>query len=121
MYSTLGWYYIEARAGVPLGLYRGETPEDAIAAMDADAGGTVDRGDDWSEHLIVTPVEGLVEEEGYALRITDLVRTALGLTQIQLGDLMGVTSRTVQTWESDGIPDDRTRMALLYLLEHRDD
>jgi len=45
------------------------------------------------------------------------VRSRLGMTQTQLAERLGVSRRSVQYWEVDGLPDERTRLALGALVD----
>ncbi|WP_248793081.1 hypothetical protein [Escherichia coli] len=40
-------YYIESQAGVIMGIYEGASAEDAVAALNADAGGSDSVAADW--------------------------------------------------------------------------
>ena len=42
----MGMYYFESKDGVIMGVYEGASPEDAVAVLNADAGGD-SKVDDW--------------------------------------------------------------------------
>jgi DNA-binding XRE family transcriptional regulator len=73
-----------------------------------------------------TAIYRVEDEDGdallYARALTDqtlvrVVRDRLGLTQQALADLMGLSRRSVHEWERRGLPDIRTRYALVALID----
>lgn len=55
-------YYIESLAGVPMGIYEGETAEAAVAALNEDAGGESSI-EDWTIIAVTRTDQGWDAEE----------------------------------------------------------
>ena len=53
----MSMYYIESKAGVIMGVYEGATAEEAVAALNADAGGD-SKVDDWIVIEVVDVEQG---------------------------------------------------------------
>lgn len=57
----------------------------------------------------------MTQDTAFGLRAT---REALGASQGELADTLGVTTRAVQKWEAEGTAPRAVHLACLYLSEH---
>ena len=68
-------FYIESKAGVIMGIYEGASAEDAVAALNADAGGD-SKVDDW----IVLEVVGVDQDREHGATLYTLENGSVMMT-----------------------------------------